>query len=295
MQFNIFALPVWVYICAAIGILLIAFGGYFLLKHFKKKHKNNKIEHIQNKSSKVWDVANLQGLGMRDSQQDAFHLSQFNEDTHNNSDLYLIVADGMGGISDGGYIAQATVENIAKALEQKDKAGDFNYICACIKQVSDNVRDNYHENGGSTLIVCSIKENQMHFACVGDSGLFLFRNGRLIELARRHEYLFDLFEHVLEGKISLQSALNDPQKGSLSSFIGYKSLAIDRTYIPLTLQKGDTLLLCSDGVTDTLNLKQIADLLKLDAQNCCKQMAEMIQAAKLGNQDNYTAIVAKYF
>ena len=54
------------------------------------------------------------------------------------------------------------------------------------------------------------------------------------------------------------------------------------------------MLLCSDGVSDTLTLKQIREAMALPPQACCDKLEEEILAAGLPNQDNYTAIVLKY-
>ena len=60
---------------------------------------------------------------------------------------------------------------------------------------------------------------------------------------------------------------------------------------PLLLQPEDTLLLCSDGVSDTLTLKQIRQAMELSPKDCCDALEREILAAQLPNQDNYTAIV----
>ena len=64
--------------------------------------------------------------------------------------------------------------------------------------------------------------------------------------------------------------------------------------IPLRLEKEDTLLLCSDGVSDTLSKKQLREALALPPQAACDRLEEDILAAGLPNQDNYTAIIMRY-
>ena len=68
----------------------------------------------------------------------------------------------------------------------------------------------------------------------------------------------------------------------------------DYTRIPFLLQPEDTLLLCSDGISDTLTLKQIREAMALSPQACCEKLEEEILAAGKPNQDNYTAIILKY-
>ena len=64
--------------------------------------------------------------------------------------------------------------------------------------------------------------------------------------------------------------------------------------MPFLLQPEDALLLCSDGVSDTLTLKQIREAMALSSQACCDKLEEEIMAAGKPGQDNYTAIAMKY-
>ena len=92
----------------------------------------------------------------------------------------------------------------------------------------------------------------------------------------------------------MEEAFTDPQAGALSEYIGKEDVKCDCTCIPFPLQPEDALLLCSDGVSDTLTLKQIREAMALEPQACCDKLEEEILAAEKPNQDNYTAIVLKY-
>lgn len=71
-------------------------------------------------------------------------------------------------------------------------------------------------------------------------------------------------------------------------------MTCDYTRMPFLLQPEDALLLCSDGVSDTLTLKQILEAMALSSQACCDKLEEEILAAGKPGQDNYTAIALKY-
>lgn len=92
----------------------------------------------------------------------------------------------------------------------------------------------------------------------------------------------------------MEDAFTDPQAGALSEYIGKEDVRCDYTYLPFSLQPEDVLLLCSDGVSDTLTLKQIREAMALPPQACCDKLEVEIQAAGRPNQDNYTAIVMQY-
>ena len=75
---------------------------------------------------------------------------------------------------------------------------------------------------------------------------------------------------------------------------GKENVRCDYTRIPFLLQADDVLLVCSDGVSDTLTLRQIRDILALPPQVCCEQLEKAILDVGKPNQDNYTAVVLKY-
>ena len=92
----------------------------------------------------------------------------------------------------------------------------------------------------------------------------------------------------------MEEAFVDVQAGALSEYIGKENVQCDYTRIPFLLQAEDALLLCSDGVSDTLTLRQIRDILALPPQACCEQLEKAILDVGRPNQDNFTAIVLKY-
>ena len=237
----------------------------------------------------AWQVANLQGQGGREAQQDAFGLSQL--DAQENG-LYLILSDGMGGIDDGGQIAQTTVEAVANAL--RDAAGDFAAVPDAILSLSKEVYRQYGERGGATLVACHIKAGRLCFASVGDSFLYLLRDGALTLLNRRHTWRSELFDRVLAGRLSMRQALEDEQGGALASFIGAEITAVDQTYCPAEMHRGDVLMLCSDGIGDALPMETIASCMALAPQVCCDRLESLISDKAEPDQDNYTAIVAAY-
>ena len=110
----------------------------------------------------------------------------------------------------------------------------------------------------------------------------------------RQEFKNDLVLRAIEGAFPIEEAFSDAQGGALSEYIGKENVRCDYTRIPFLLQADDVLLICSDGVSDTLTLRQIRDILALPPQACCEQLEKAILDAGKPNQDNYTAVVLKY-
>ena len=71
---------------------------------------------------------------------------------------------------------------------------------------------------------------------------------------------------ALDGAFPVEEAFQDPQAGALSEYIGKEEVTCDYTRMPFLLQPEDALLLCSDGVSDTLTLKQIREAMALSSR-----------------------------
>jgi serine/threonine protein phosphatase PrpC len=253
------------------------------------------------------DIAQVQGAGRRRYQQDVFALSDTSPEAIEAHGFDLVLADGMGGALDGALIAQETVDFLSKHLETSrgrvdtsegfaEREKSFEQLLEAIREANTRIYARYHEAGGTTLIVARVCEAALWFASVGDSTIYLQRSTRLFELNRRHTFLLDLYERALDGLISVEDAQGNVQAKAVSSFIGSGSLRIDYSRRSLTLDPGDVLLVCSDGVSDTLTPAQILDATapQLSAQQSVTMLENMIEAAALPGQDNYTALVVKY-
>ena len=99
---------------------------------------------------------------------------------------------------------------------------------------------------------------------------------------------------ALELGFPAADAFSDPQAAALSNYIGKRNPVCETNRLLLELKDGDTLLLCSDGISDTLSFDQIAADLMLPVDEAASQMEEEIISANLENQDNYTGIILRY-
>lgn len=236
----------------------------------------------------VVEIGNLQGCGRRESQQDAFGASLLQN--YDADGLLTVLCDGMGGLAAGDLIAQETVSALLGAFPWEEDAA----LSGTLARLSDQVYHRFRGQGGTTLVAALLKGGKLSFWSVGDSDLFLLREGRLYALNQRQEYKNDLLLRALRGAFPVERAYDDPQAAALSEYIGKQQIRCDCLRAPLPLLPEDTLLLCSDGVSDTLTLAQIRQAAALDPQACCEKLEADIEAADLPNQDNYTAIVIRY-
>ena len=256
----------------------------------KKKAKSDGEEPVTEQPAPrpVLELANLQGIGSREEQQDAFGISRVARMEEDG--LLAVLCDGMGGMAEGGMIAAETAAEMVAMFPWEDDGA----VPEWVRQRSGRVYQQFRGHGGTTLVAALLRGRSLSFWCVGDSDLFLLREGTLYELNVRQEFRNDLVLRALEGAFPVEDAFTDPQAGALSEYIGKEDVKCDYTYLPFSLQPEDALLLCSDGVSDTLTLKQIREAMALPPQACCDKLEEEILAAGKPNQDNYTAIILQY-
>ena len=285
-------LRLWMAIAAGAVLVLVLLLVLVLIRKRKrkKKAKSDGEEPVteQPVPLPVLELANLQGIGSREEQQDAFGISRMARMEEDG--LLAVLCDGMGGMAEGGRIAAETAAELVAMFPWEDDGA----VPEWVRQRSGRVYQQFRGHGGTTLVAALLRGRSLSFWCVGDSDLFLLREGTLYELNVRQEFRNDLVLRALEGAFPVEDAFTDPQAGALSEYIGKEDVKCDYTYLPFPLQPEDVLLLCSDGVSDTLTLKQIREAMALPPQACCDKLEEEILAAGRPNQDNYTAIVMQY-
>ena len=285
-------LTVWMALAAGAALLLALVLVLLLVRRGKKRKQEGQESEppITERPAPlpVLELANLQGIGSREEQQDAFGISPV--DRYEEDGLLAVLCDGMGGMAEGGLIALETTSQLMGSFPWAEDSS----VPGWIAQHSARVYQQFRGQGGTTLVAAMLKENRLSFWCVGDSDLFLLREGRLYSLNIRQEFKNDLVLRALEGAFPVEEAFRDPQADALSEYIGKEEAKCDHTRIPFLLQPEDALLLCSDGVSDTLTLKQIREAMALSPQACCDKLEEEILAAGKPNQDNFTAIIWNY-
>ena len=285
-------LRLWMAIAAGAVLVLVLLLVLVLIRKRKrkKKAKSDGEEPVTEQPAPrpVLELANLQGIGSREEQQDAFGISRMARMEEDG--LLAVLCDGMGGMAEGGRIAAETAAELVAMFPWEDDGA----VPEWVRQRSGRVYQQFRGHGGTTLVAALLRGRSLSFWCVGDSDLFLLREGTLYELNVRQEFRNDLILRALEGAFPVEDAFTDPQAGALSEYIGKEDVKCDYTYLPFSLQPEDALLLCSDGVSDTLTLKQIREAMALPPQACCDKLEEEILAAGKPNQDNYTAIILQY-
>ena len=243
-----------------------------------------------------YEAANLQGVGARERQEDAFTLANaLDEQMYDRLGLMFAVCDGMGGMKDGKLASDTAISCLRDFFNNMDRYANIPMqLKNCLENASREVERAIDGEGGSTAVVGIILDEQLYFASVGDSFLYLYRNGGLYRLNRHHTVCHDLYmKNIRSGSTEAQSCREDPEAFALSQFLGVSELSdVDVSVRPLNLHKGDILLACSDGIGGVLDKNEIIEALGQSApQSMCKTLEERIIEHSNPNQDNYTALV----
>lgn len=254
-----------------------------------------KEDPLQNPSSPYSDSAAAQSLAMaglsdcgrrRKANQDRFLIR---------ADLNLLVlADGMGGANSGELAAELATESIAATLaasEVRDAAALGASLQSANSLVFARSAEPEHAGMGTTAIAATIENAQLTAAYVGDSRLYLHRGGELRQLSRDHSRLQELID---EGFFTVRDSRRSGVGHLLTRAIGTKE-SVEPELICETLQGGDTLLLCSDGLSDLVDDWQLLDTLnacKGDLENTCRKLVD--HANRNGGSDNITVLLARY-
>ena len=209
-------------------------------------------------------VAKDQFLGDRDKQEDAVRVVRLNQDDDSSNDLLMLLSDGMGGYA-GGEVASNTAldafmdyfQNGSSNMRPSGRLEES--LLAANEAVATEVKRNPELKGmGCTLIGVLSAAGRLAWVSVGDSVLFLMRDGQLTRLNADHSYFGELMELVERGEMTRQEAEANPKKNALLSVLaGAPIKMIDKNVIES--QDGDLLILASDGL-ETLAHDEIEEI-----------------------------------
>ena len=240
-------------------------------------------------------VGNTQGVGTRERQEDSFAvLNAANPTQLERQGLFAVVCDGMGGMADGKLASQRAVEYFAELFQTRPQDLPISqWMESCAHTISDHVFHQFSGASGTTLVAVHILGNALHWVSVGDSAIFLLREGGVFQLNREHTFLNELYARELEEEvIRKERAEQDEDARRLTSFVGIDHLReVDQSLRPLSLKKGDCLLLCSDGVSGVLTPAELLEAMSLEPQEGCMLLETMILEKQIPAQDNYTGIL----
>ena len=240
-------------------------------------------------------VANLQGIGEREEQEDSFAVLNATALAELSSQgIFALVADGMGGMEGGRQASEWAADFFVQLFRERDpKRSVPEWFYQSVHAVSDSVYRQFGGRSGTTLVAVHLLEDRLHWLSVGDSAIYLARDGGVFQLNREHTCLNQLYLQELEQPvIDKARAEQDEDARRLTSFVGIDRLAeVDLNLRPLTLKRGDALLVCSDGISGVLTPPELLEAMTLAPKEGADLLEHMVLEKGVPEQDNYTGIL----
>jgi PPM family protein phosphatase len=201
-----------------------------------------------------------------------------------------VVADGMGGHEGGQEASRIAVDAIQEVFSETSDADPqallVNGFQIAHERILDYAAAHPELHGmGTTATAIALLESQLYYAHVGDSRLYLVREGNISRLTRDHSYVGRLVEN---GVISSEEAETHPQRHILTAALGAGTdSSPDTPRHPIALQKDDALVLCTDGLWSLLSESEIQKAVAgRQLPEACQAMIKM--AKDRGAPDNIT-------
>lgn len=247
------------------------------------------------------NTGNSQNQGARTYQEDAFGYSNIiDSSVVSSKGILAVLSDGMGGLSNGKSVADYVVQTSLSLFETLDPRKNISaQLENMIRVINDQICERYTDNGvsraGATAVLAYFFKNRIYWVTAGDSRLYCFRNGHMLQLNEDHDYKNQLYRAFLAGEGSLLDAETDGQKDSLVSFMGKKGLpCVDISRRGYRVQPEDIFVLCSDGIYNGISSDTMKDILSsCDAQDASERIVSDILASHFPGQDNMTVLVIK--
>ena len=218
----------------------------------------------------------------------------------------LIVADGMGGHAAGEVASRTAIREIMRLafelpdwivrIDETTREAAAERTQRRIEKLNEIVFDGSQRDPdlrgmGCTLTAARNLGRDLQVAHVGDSRAYLLRAGHLLRLTRDHTYVQMLVD---QGLMSAEEAATSHSRHVLINALGGSDEGVHVDVERVRLAKGDRVLLCSDGLTDSVNDELIRTVLSEAATAAAACELLVARALERGGEDNITVVVAHY-
>jgi len=222
--------------------------------------------------------------------------------------VFAVVADGIGGHRAGEVAAELAVNHISQAVAESDAQHPKKTLEKAIQEASNSIADHAsstpeQQGMGATCACVWVIGNQLYTASVGDSRIYLLREGRVQQLTTDHTWIQEALEKNL---ITHEYARDHPNIHVIRRYLGspepsevdfrlrlYDSetdaLAEGNQGMPL--YPGDTLLICSDGLTDLVWNDEIGEIIRTKGNLKTAAQGLIDTANQRGGHDNITVVL----
>jgi len=243
------------------------------------------------------EAASLTDVGLQRSNNEdsCLYWEPEGEEEFRRKGRLAVVADGMGGYEGGQEASRLAIETVRHVYESSVEADPQKTLIQALESAHRTIQRYADEHPqfqgmGTTCTAVSIVGRELWFAHVGDSRLYLVRESTVSRLTRDHSYVSRLVE---SGIVRSEDAESHPQRHILTAALGSgMDVEPDVPAAPVALQKGDTLVLCTDGLWGLVGEQEMRSAVqgKHLAEACGALVA---LALERGGPDNITVLVLR--
>lgn len=227
---------------------------------------------------------------VRENNQDAYAVGELPGEV-----AWAVVCDGMGGAA-GGNIASALAvkvisDKITSSYNEKMRDSSIkNLLDSAITAANIEVYDMAYSRPdlkgmGTTVVAAVVRDNVAHIAHAGDSRAYIVNKDGVEQITVDHSLVQNLVDR---GEITKEEAEHHPNKNVITRALGVDK-RIDVDFSEVDLQENETLILCTDGLSNCVNNAEIADDIK-DGQYYAFADRLVKRANKNGGNDNITVV-----
>lgn len=202
------------------------------------------------------------------------------------------IADGMGGHNAGEVASEVALETIITYLKENNEKDKVAALKEAVRRANYKIykmsilNDNY-SGMGTTITVAYVVDGKILIANVGDSRCYTFYKNTLTKITKDHSLVQELLDN---GSISEEEAINHPNKNIITRAIGTKP-SVEVDIYELNIDDVETVLLCTDGLTNEVSEQEICDIINNDKTNCCEELINL--SKERGGRDNISVIIFK--
>jgi serine/threonine protein phosphatase PrpC len=257
--------------------------------------QSSKRDHI------LWDIAGKSTVGLsltRWQNEDSYGVREQFLTSEDKPFILGVLADGMGGMEKGEVASKMAVKELINApISQTCKgiAAWNGWLTSLVQKANYEIVRAIH-NGGTTLSAVLAVGKELAIAHIGDSRIYLIRKGIICQISEDHSLVSAL---LAMGQINYEESLAHPDRNILTRSLGSKAnlnpdqiqtlQSFGKDYI-LSLENGDILLICSDGVWDLLNPSELCQIFT-EHLSIASAVTEVINSVlSRGANDNATIL-----
>ena len=207
---------------------------------------------------------------------------------------FCAVADGMGGHNAGEVASALAVETFSRIMRGV-KHITAEALYAAVERANDAVFEAALENEGmsgmgTTFSALAVQDETVYIAHVGDSRVYLVRRGAIMQLTTDHTLVEEM---VQKGMLTPREARLHPKRNIITRALGTDA-HVEIDLIELGVRPGDVFFLCSDGMTNFVEEREILAIACGDADWNEKLKKLLSIALENGGADNITALFAAF-